>query len=220
LAIRGRDRFQKIYDLTERVFPNFHAQPAPNEGAHVEWACSTALERLGIATPAEVAAYFDAITIAQAAQWSKMAVREGRISPVLVESEIGLPRKAFALHDWQRRVRRASEAPDRIRPLAPFDPIIRDRKRALRLFGFDYRFEAFVPAPKRKYGYYVLPLLERDRLVGRLDARTDRDASALVVERLWWEPKIKPTRERQRKLSAGLAVLARQIGVEQITYRK
>jgi uncharacterized protein YcaQ len=124
----------------------------------------------------------------------------------------GKPRKAFALLDWQRRVRRAAYAPDRIRLLAPFDPVIRDRKRALRLFNFDYSFEAFVPAKKRKYGYYVLPILEGDRLIGRLDPLHDREQRSLIVERVWWEKGIKPTRERKRKLDDALAVLAAQIG--------
>jgi uncharacterized protein YcaQ len=114
--------------------------------------------------------------------------------------------------DWKRRVRAAHEAPDRIRLLAPFDPVIRDRKRALRLFNFDYSFEAFVPAKKRKYGYYVLPILEGDRLVGRVDPRHEREQQALIVDRVWWEKGIKPTHERKRKLNDALAVLANQIG--------
>jgi uncharacterized protein YcaQ len=119
--------------------------------------------------------------------------------------------------DWKRRVRRAVDAPDRIRLLAPFDPVIRDRKRALRLFSFDYSFEAFVPAKKRKYGYYVLPILEGDRLVGRLDPRHEREQQALVVDSVWWEKGVKPTRERQRKLNDALAVLAMQIGAKTVT---
>jgi uncharacterized protein YcaQ len=129
------------------------------------------------------------------------------------------PRKAFALSDWRKCVRRAGEAPDRLRLLAPFDPIIRDRKRAQRLFNFDYRFEAFVPAAKRQYGYYVLPILEGEKLVGRLDPRHDRDNSTLVVEGVWWERGIKPTAARKRKLHNALEVLARQIGAERIKGR-
>jgi uncharacterized protein YcaQ len=122
------------------------------------------------------------------------------------------PRAAFALLDWKRRVRRAVDAPDRIRLLAPFDPVIRDRNRALRLFNFDYSFEAFVPAKKRKYGYYVLPIMEGDRFIGRLDPFHERDQQTLIVDRIWWEKGIKPTPERKRKLNDALAVLAKQIG--------
>ena len=220
LAIHGRDRFQKIYDLVERVFPEAQAQDAPHEAVHIDWACREALERLGVATPGELAAFFNAISIAQAAVWCKHSAEEGRIVPVLVEAFDGsAPRKAFALADWKKRARRGDEAPDRIRLLAPFDPIIRDRKRAQRLFNFDYRFEAFTPASKRKYGYYVLPMLEGDRLVGRVDPRHDRDNAALIVDKVWWEADVKPTKSRKQKLQAALEVLAGQIGANNIKGR-
>jgi len=222
LAIHNRDRFQKIYDLIERVFPEAHARESPQEQEHIEWACSSALERLGVATPGELAAFWGAISIANAAAWCRRECDSGRTLAVHVEASDGSkPRTAFAFADWRRRVRKADDAPDRIRVLAPFDPIIRDRKRAQRLFDFDYRFEAFVPAKKRKYGYYVLPLLERDRLVGRIDPRHDRDAGKLIVDRVWWERGTKPTRVRKRKLEAALQVLAGQIGADtvQLKYR-
>jgi uncharacterized protein YcaQ len=217
LAIHGRDRFQKIYDLTERVFPDEHAKEAPNDDNHVDWACRSALERLGAATPGELAGFWNAVTIAQAAAWCRAELASERTIAVEVESlDHSKPRKAFALVDWKRRARRANDAPDRIRLLAPFDPIIRDRKRALRLFNFDYGFEAFVPAKKRKYGYYVLPILEGNRLVGRLDPHHEREQRALIVDRVWWEKGIKPTPDRKRKLQDGLQVLAAQIGATDV----
>ena len=220
LAIHGRDRFQKIYELTERVFPDVHAQEAPNEAEHIDWACRSALERLGVATSSELAAFWNAVSIAQATAWCRDDLIAGRIAEVQVESlSDGKPRKAFALTDWNKRVRRANDAPDRMRLLAPFDPILRDRKRALRLFNFDYSFEAFVPAKKRKYGYYVLPILEGDRLVGRLDPRHERERETLIVDNVWWEKGAKPTRERKRKLNDALRVLASQIGATNVNCR-
>ena len=216
LAIHGRDRFQKIYDLTERVFPEPHARDTPQDVAHIDWMCSMALERIGVATPAELAAFWDAITIAEAAQWSREQVVAGKVAQVVVETlDGGKPRSAIALVDWKRRAR-ALSAPDRMRLLAPFDPIVRDRKRALRLFNFDYRFEAFVPAKQRRHGYYVLPILEGEQLVGRLDPRHDREQQALVIDKVWWEPKIKFTRDRKRKLNEALERLAAQIGADEI----
>jgi uncharacterized protein len=217
LAIHGRDRFQKIYELTERVFPDAHAKDSPNEDEHIDWACRSALERLGVATPGELAAFWNAITIAQAATWCRSEVAAERIAEVQVESLSDTKlRKAFALTDWKQRVRRANDVPDRMRLLAPFDPIIRDRKRALRLFNFNYSFEAFVPAKKRKYGYYVLPILESDQLVGRLDSRHEREQATLIVDKVWWEEGVTPTRERKRKLNEALAVLATQIGATNV----
>lgn len=217
LAIHGRDRFQKIYDLTERVFPEPHARETPHDASHVDWMCAGALDRLGVATPGELAAFWDAVSIAEASAWCKEQVAAGRIASVTVESVDGAkPRNAYARLDWKKRARYAREAPDRIRLLAPFDPIVRDRKRAERLFGFDYRFEAFVPAKKRRYGYYVLPMIEGDRFVGRLDPRHDRERATLVVDKVWWEPGVKSTRERKRKLEEALGILAVQIGAEKI----
>ena len=71
------------------------------------------------------------------------------------------------------------DAPGRIRVLSPFDPMLRDRNRAERLFGFHYRIEVFVPEPKRTYGYYVFPLLEGHRLIGRIDMKAQRDRGLL-----------------------------------------
>ena len=98
-----------------------------------------------------------------------------------------------------------------MRLLAPFDPIVWDRKRARRLFGFDYAFEAFVPAAKRRYGYYVLPILEGERLVGRVDP--ERVDGALRLRRIFWEPGVRPTAARRRALDDAVGRLAESIGV-------
>ncbi len=214
LAIAGRDSFHKRYDLVERVLPEAHALPAPDPEAHLDWACSSALERLGVATPSELAWFWAAVSVSQAADWCRRAVSAGRVALVSVAGvDGGRPRAAFAPADWQERLRRAPEPIARSVLLSPFDPVLRDRKRLERLFGFDYRFEAFVPAAKRKYGYYVLPILEGERFVGRLDARTDRERGQLVVEKLFWEPGLRVTRARRRGLVRALESLAERLGV-------
>src|SRR3546814_15127231 len=98
-----------------------------------------------------------------------------------------------------------------------FDPLIRDRKRTERLFGFHYRIEVFVPAPKRKYGYYVFPLLEGDRLIGRLDMKHERDNSVLRVKGLWLEPGQRLPAARQERLEAELERQRRSPGPERNT---
>ena len=87
-----------------------------------------------------------------------------------------------------------------------------------RLFGFRYRIEIFVPEAKREYGYYVFPLLEGDRLIGRIDMKAERKAGSLDVKRLWLEPGIRPSAGRLEKLDAELHRLARFTGVEKVRY--
>jgi uncharacterized protein YcaQ len=215
--VARRDGFQKVYDLTERVFPAQHAALRPDEGAHTEWACRTALERLVIATPKELAEFWDAIDIARAKRWCEEAVRAGSIIPVGVESsDTGKLKESYAAVDWERKLKSLPPPPERLRLLSPFDPVLRDRARARRLFGFDYRFEAFVPEPKRQYGYYVLPILEGDKLVGRLDPKFERSEGLLRVRQIYWEPRVRLTGLRRKGLMEALERLARFIGARRI----
>lgn len=216
LAIARREGFQKVYDLTERVLPEPHAFPAPEPGAQLEWACATAAERLVVFTPRELAAFWEAVEAPEAQVWCAEAAQAGRLLPVRVAEADGSERPAFTLADWEARLAGLPEAPERTRLLCPFDPILRDRARALRRFGFDYRFEAFVPEPKRQYGYYVLPILEGERLVGRLDAKVHRGRGLLEVKGLWWEPGVKVTRARTRGLTEALARLAAFVGATEV----
>lgn len=99
-----------------------------------------------------------------------------------------------------------------MRILNPFDPVVRDRVRLERLFGFECRIEIFVPAAKRRWGYCVYPILEGDGFVGRIEVRCDRDTSKITVVNLWVEPGLTWTTARRRKLDAELVRLARVRG--------
>ncbi|MEW6279038.1 MAG: crosslink repair DNA glycosylase YcaQ family protein [Candidatus Eremiobacterota bacterium] len=211
LAIRERVNFNKVYDLAERVHPEACRHPLPARAEQVEWACRSALERLGTANPAEIAAYWNALDPADARRWCWERLAEGDLIEVEVEG-----RKSYATADLPQRLSQLADAPSTIRLLSPFDPILRDRKRASRLFGFDYRFEAFVPAAKRHYGYYVLPILEGNRLVGRLDPKLHRSRKVLEVQGLWWEPGVRPGKLRQRRLWRALEELAGFLGATRV----
>ncbi|CAN0371256.1 unnamed protein product, partial [Phaeothamnion confervicola] len=103
-----------------------------------------------------------------------------------------------------------------LRLLAPFDPILRDRTRTELLFDFDFRFEAFVPQAKRQFGYYTLPILEGDRLIGRLTPKLERKASRLDVLGLQWEPGVRLTAAREQKLDEALERLAAFVGAHEV----
>jgi hypothetical protein len=216
LAVARRVNFHKVYDLPERVFPVAHAAPAPTEEAHREWACATALDRLGVATPRELAAYFNALDPAEAALWCEEAAAGGRILKVEVEDDPSRP--AFAVRNWKRRLAGLEDPPSRMVLLCPFDPILRDRARALRLFGFDYRFEAFVPEAKRQHGYYVLPILEGEALVGRLDPKFHRARGVLEIKGLWWEKGVRGTKARNAALRKAVEDLAARIGAKDVEW--
>ena len=93
--------------------------------------------------------------------------------------------------------------------LSPFDPTIRDRKRALRLFGFDYTIEVYVPWEKRRYGYYVMPLLQGERFIGRADLKAHRAENRMEVKGFWPEPNVNFDRRRKAALAAAVAELSR-----------
>jgi hypothetical protein len=221
LMVARREKFQKVYDLTERVLPECSRAAQPTGREHIEWACHTALERLVVATAKEIAEFWHAVGVAQAKAWCEEVARAGKIVPVLVESSDGAKaRSGYALYDWERRLNSLPAPPARTRLLSPFDPVLRDRARARRLFNFDYRFEAFVPGTKRQYGYYVLPILEGDRLVGRLDPKFNRSDSQLNIRRIYWEPGIRVTSSRRRNLKEAAGNLARLIGAREIVWPK
>ncbi|MVA34888.1 winged helix-turn-helix domain-containing protein [Agrobacterium vitis] len=217
LSISGRENFQKIYDLTERCILQDHLQAEVTHDAFIDWACREALIRLGFATSGEIAAFWNLVSPQEAKLWletHRAELKEIEIAP----ADGGKPRPSLALADRLPTLLAAPEPPARIRVLSPFDPLIRDRARTERLFGFFYRIEVFVPEPKRQYGYYVFPLLENDRLIGRIDMKANRKAGTLDVKRLWLEPGIRPSTGRLEKLDQELNRLARFTGVEAVVY--
>ena len=218
-AISRRQGFQKVYDLASRVIPEQHRGTAPTDAEFIDWACRSALERLGAASAGEIAAFWDLLTPAQAADWCADALAKDEIIETVLETAgDGRAWKAFAFPDIDKSLENTSSPPERLRVISPFDPVIRDRKRCKRLFGFDYRIEIFVPEAKRQYGYYVFPLLERDRFVGRIDMKHDKSAGALRVNGLWLEPGVKFGQARRRALDAELDRQRRFVGAERVIY--
>lgn len=217
LAVCGRDGFQKVYDLSERVIDEDHRLQRPSDEETIEWACNSALDRLGFATSGELASFWDGVSAAEAKEWCAKKLGDTLVE-VAFETAGGKMHKAFARPDILDHAEAAAEPPQRIRVLSPFDPAIRDRKRTERLFGFHYRIEVFVPAEKRKYGYYVFPLLEGDRLIGRIDMKCRRDAGVLEVSALWPERRVRLGRGRLRRLEGELDRLRRFTASDRVEF--
>jgi uncharacterized protein YcaQ len=216
LAISGRQGFQKFYDLPERCYPLPCAEARPEPEEAIEWFCREALNRLGFATSGEIAAFWAHVTPAEAKDWVARALATGRVQEINVIGHDGKARRSVA---WPGVVEEAAalpEAPARVRVLSPFDPALRDRNRAERLFGFFYRIEIFVPAEKRQYGYYVFPILEGESVIGRIDMKSDREAGSLEVSKLWLEPGVRASKGRLAKLEAELGRMARFVGCGEV----
>jgi len=215
LAISGRKGFQKVYDIAEKVIPEPHRQGTVSDQAFIDWACRSALERLGVATSGEIAAFWDLVTSKEANLWCQDQRNKHKLIDVHVESAGGArPSKALAFNDLPDRLDDLPAPPERVRALSPFDPLIRDRKRCLRLFGFDYRIEVFVPQKKRQYGYYVFPLLEGSQFIGRIDMKQEK--GVLKVIGLWFEPGVKMGKHRKAALDAELERQRRFVGAKDI----
>ena len=221
LAIVGRDGFRKKYDLAERVIDEAlreHPLHPEHTEATIDWCCSGALDRLGFATPGELARFWDHVTVDEAKAWCARQEAEGRLRPVEIESAHGPARLAHARPDIASDPALEAEPTAGLRVLSPFDPALRDRQRAARLFGFDYRIEVFVPEARRRYGYYVFPILEGCRIVGRADMKAFREEDVLRVRALWPEPGVRWGKRRHAAFEAELARLLHLAGVARVAF--
>lgn len=218
LAITRREGFRKIYDLTERVIPEDLRGQRPDAAETIDWACGAALDRLSFATPGELAAFWALVTPEEAKGWAARALRDGTAIEVDVTSWDGRLRRGL-MRPADLDLAEAEEAvPQCLRILSPFDPALRDRARAERLFGFHYRIEIFVPAARRRYGYYVFPVLEGERVIGRTDISAAGDRDCLNVRAFWPESGVKMGKGRLARLEREIEALAAFAGCASITF--
>ena len=217
LSTAHRENFTKFYDLSERVIPEFVRAQTVSDAEQVDWLCGAALDRMAFGTEGDIQRFWEAVDNSEAKDW--VAAKSRHLVRVEIECADGSWRPAVAPGDIETRLDRVPAPTSRLRILNPFDPVIRDRARLQRLFGFDYTGEMFVPAAKRRWGYYVYPLLEGDRFVGRIEVKADRKAGRLSVLNLWPEPKVKWTEARAAKLHAELDRLARFVSVDETVWK-
>lgn len=179
VTVAERRNFERVYDLTERVIPSKALDSRlPAEQARREL-FMTAARALGVATIEDVAGYFF-MGPKMARELATELVADGSLSEARVE---GWSKAAYVPSDVK-----IPPAVSATALVSPFDSLVWDRKRTARLFGFDYTIEIYVPAPKRKYGYYVLPFLLGDRFAGRVDLKADRASKTLLVLAAHLEP--------------------------------
>ncbi|MBU1835271.1 MAG: winged helix DNA-binding domain-containing protein [Alphaproteobacteria bacterium] len=213
VSVARREGFRKVYDLTERVIPDAVRDLPADAAATVDALCHAALDRLGFATPTEVAAFWDVVTKEEARDWAQAALADGHAIALDVAGADGKLRRCLARPDV---LDQAADLPGKVRVLSPFDPALRDRKRAEWLFGFRYRIEIFVPAAQRTYGYYVFPVWEGARAIGRIDMA--RQGDVLQVRAFWPESGVAMGAGRLARLRSELSRAARFGGCGEVVY--
>tara|TARA_R110002096_G_C14661942_1_gene728488 strand:- start:17181 stop:18344 length:1164 start_codon:yes stop_codon:yes gene_type:complete len=216
LATSHREKFKKFYDLPHRVIPVRHRNHNPPDDEQINWLCNAALDRMSFGALKDIQNFWDATHKDEVNRWYKDSGSDHR--PIQWQTADGSWIDAVAATNIEQRLANLTHATSRLRILNPFDPAIRDRVRLKNLFGFDYKIEIFVPAAKRKWGYYVYPILEEARFVGRIELKADRKKNTLNVINFWQEPGIKWGSARQKKLNAELDRLTRFVGLDTVNW--
>ena len=184
LMIRERRRFEKVFDLRERVLPASADTRLPSEEEFLRHLVRTVLTAQGLAAAREVS-YQRRLPKAGLAKALEEMREAGEVLELKVE---GIPGETYYALKGSIE---AAAGGEEVHILSPFDNLVIQRKRLSRLFAYDYQIECYVPASKRKFGYFCLPLLRGAAFLGRLDAKADRAAGILRIENFHWEPSVK-----------------------------
>src|SRR2546425_9205738 len=191
LMVAGRSGGQKLWDLPERSLPPWTPKTRLGEPAIVRWAAEISLRALGVASPTDIREHFIRWKYVNLPAALALLEKQGRILPVGIRDTDGSWPGTWYVHADDLALLDRIEAGGgrpRTTPLSPFDNLIIDRRRTSRMFGFDYTMEIYVPAAKRRYGYFAMPVLHEDRLVARVDPAMNRDNKRLSIRRLTVEP--------------------------------
>jgi len=202
-------QFERLYDLPERVLPDHvHGAEAPSAREAIAGLIEISARAHGVGTARCLRDYFR-LPARESKEAIEQLADQGRLIPTEVE---GFSAPAW-LHPESRRPRKV---PARAL-LAPFDPLIFERRRLEELFGFHYRIEIYTPKEKRRHGYYVLPLLLDEQIVGRVDLKSDREGSTLLVQSAWVEPEAPAGTAGE--LASELRLMANWLGLRDVAVR-
>ena len=221
LGIARRDGNRRYYDLIERLVPARLLNRRESEDDALRHRLLSRYRAVGLLAgqaPSDV--IYGTGSVTDRARWVAELVDEGLLLPVSVD---GLKQLRYAVAD-ERPLLAATTRRSRRTPavtfLAPLDPLVWDRRLLRELFAFDYTWEVYVPAAKRKHGYYVLPLLFGDRIVGRIEPRLDRRSGDLAMLGIWFQPDFEPMEERGfvPALAAALQAYAAFVGATSVSW--
>lgn len=203
LMVSTRHKFQRYYDLPERVLNGREITLNKTLDDYQQWTTLCGLHHLGIGTIADIADYYRQPK-RQTATIIQQFVDAGDVLPVEV---IGWQQPAYIHHDdlpLLEEIQTGKHTPELTVFLSPFDNLIWNRDRTEALWDFFYRIEVYTPKDKRIYGYYVMPILHRGELIGRIDPKIDRKAKKLMIHTLHLEDGVEVSDEMSEGIIAAL----------------
>jgi uncharacterized protein YcaQ len=219
VMIARRQNFQRVYDLHARVLPGWDDTNTPSSEEMRRTLILRAVRALGIALPEWVPDYFRQPKKGISQQMEVLAA-EGLLCKLGVE---GFETPAYMHADQMELLEEAASSsgePTLTTLLSPFDPLVWDRQRARQLFNFDYTIECYTPALKRRFGYFILPILRGGRIIGRLDPKAHRVQGVFEVKALHLETDVPPSEELASDLAGALHRLADWHGTPELVVRQ
>jgi len=215
LMVAYRKKFRRYYDFRERILPDWDDAEAFDAKAALEAIVLKAVRALGVAREDCVAPYYFLLKTGISELLRDLA-EQGKISPIEIE---GWEQPAYCHSDQISLVESAIRGeliPSHVTLLSPFDPLISDRDRNRALFNFEYKMEAFTPAKDRQYGYFCLPILYKDRLVGRLDPKAHRKSKLMEIKNIYLEEGVTVTPELVDALKTTLDAFTKWHGMKEL----
>ncbi len=233
LMVHSRRAGQKVYDVRERILGEVFGEAVPgdhelpDEAARLRHFVRRTSRALGVVTPSWLWDYFRLAPPASSRRNRRSGATElldelasaGDVIPARVD---GFGEPAYIHREQLARLdrMRQGERPTRTTLLSPFDSLIWDRARARELFDYEVCFEAYVPPPKRRYGYYCLAILHQGSLVGRIDPKMDRQGRRLIARTVYLEPDVPVSDDLVAGICAALRELGRFLAAEQIVVER
>ena len=211
LMISNRKGFHKVFDLTERVIPSDTDTKLPTIEEYCIHLINNAITAHGLASLNEIC-YLRKGVKPIVKKVLQNLIEAGEVEIIQIDSNNNTY--------YSSPVYQQQETKHQLSILSPFDNFVIQRKRLKDLFNFDYQIECYVPAKKRVFGYYTLPILYGNTFVARLDAKADRKTKLLIIKGIWLESNFKPTEAFYKKLSKELNSFSKFCGCEKIKLEK
>jgi len=223
IMVAGRSGLQKLWDVSKRCLPEWTPREKLAEREVVRRAAQKSLRALGVATPRHIGLHYIRGRYPDLKSVLSELQSDARIERVEIRDGGQVWRGEWYIHADDLPLLERLDASrghweSRTTLLSPFDNLICDRARTQRMFGFDYTVEIYVPQPKRKHGYYVLPILHGDRFVGRIDPKMDRTRSVLTINAVHAEPGAPNSRTVSRAVATAIEELAEFLGAKDVEY--